>query len=343
MSAMETIKQSFTADLATVDSKASLAELKNKYLGKKGHLKEIQKNSNFAAMSPEERRASGQQFNEVKSWIDQAIKAKLADFDKALFAEETKLGFDLTAPSIPHSTGNIHPVALIQMELEDIFGGMGFMVESGREVEDEYYNFDALNIPGDHPAREMQDTFWLTNGQMMRTHTSANQVRMLEKHGAPLRAIFPGRCFRYETMDASHETSFHQLEGLLVDKNISVSHLVGIMRNLLREVFQKDVKIRLRPGFFPFVEPGFELDLSCLICDGDGCSTCKKTGWIELMPCGIVHPKVLEAGNVDPNEYSGFAFGLGMTRLAMMKFGIPDIRLFHSGDIRFYEQFPLYT
>ena len=165
---------------------------------------------------------------------------------------------------------------------------------------------------------------------------------MLQKHGAPIRAIFPGRCFRYETMDASHETSFHQLEGLLVDKGISVSHLVGIMRNLLSIVFQKDVKIRLRPGFFPFVEPGFELDLGCLICNGKGCSTCKHTGWIELMPCGIVHPKVLEAGGIDPTEYSGFAFGLGMTRLAMMKFGVPDIRLFHSGDIRFYEQFPLY-
>jgi phenylalanyl-tRNA synthetase alpha chain len=216
---------------------------------------------------------------------------------------------------------------------------MGFMVLTGPEVETEYYNFDSLNIPGDHPARDMQDTFWLTNGMLMRTHTSANQVRALERFGAPMRAIFPGRCFRYEAIDASHENTFFQLEGLLVDRGISVANLVAVMKALLGQVFHRDVTVRLRPGFFPFVEPGFELDLQCVLCGGKGCSTCGD-GWIELIPCGLVHPRVLEYGRIDTSEFSGFAFGLGLTRLAMMKFGIPDIRLFNSGDIRFYEQFP---
>ena len=214
------------------------------------------------------------------------------------------------------------------------------MVLTGLEVESEHYNFDALNIPGDHPARDMQDTYWLTNNLLMRTHTSANQVRALEQYGAPLRAIFPGRCFRYEATDASHETTFYQLEGLMVQEDISVANLIAVMRALLSQIFHREVTVRLRPGFFPFVEPGFELDLNCLLCGGKGCPTCKGTGWLELIPCGLVHPKVLEYGRIDTSRYSGFAFGLGLTRLAMMKFGISDIRLMNSGDIRFCSQFP---
>ena len=225
------------------------------------------------------------------------------------------------------------------MELEDIFQGMGFMVLSGPDVETEYYNFDAVNIPSDHPARDMQDTFWLKNGMLMKTHTSANQVRTLEQFGAPVRAIFPGRCFRYEAMDPSHETTFYQCEGLVVDRDISVANLIATMKALLGEVFHRDVTVRLRPGFFPFVEPGFELDLQCLLCGGKGCSTCGD-GWIELIPCGLVHPRVLEFGNIDTTRYSGFAFGLGLTRLAMMKYGIQDIRRLNAGDIRFCSQFP---
>jgi phenylalanyl-tRNA synthetase alpha chain len=217
---------------------------------------------------------------------------------------------------------------------------MGFMVLTGFEVETEHYNFDALNIPGDHPARDMQDTYWLTNGQLLRTHTSANQVRALERFGAPMRAIFPGRCFRYEATDASHENTFYQVKGLMVDHDISVAHLIAVMKALLGQVFHREVVVRVRPGFFPFVEPGFELDVRCVFCGGRGCPTCKNGGWIELIPSGLVHPRVLEYGGIDPAKYSGFAFGLGLTRLAMMKFGIPDIRLMNSGDIRFYEQFP---
>jgi len=228
---------------------------------------------------------------------------------------------------------------MVQLEIENIFRGMGFRAITGFEVEKEYYNFDALNTPGDHPAREMQDTFWLKNGDLLRTHTSANQVRALEEYGAPLRAIFPGRCFRYEKLDSSHESTFYQLEGLLVDKNVTVANLIAVMKNFLKQIFNKSVKIRLRPGYFPFVEPGFELDIQCSICSGKGCSTCKNTGWIELIPCGLVHEKVLKFSGLDSDEYSGFAFGCGLTRLAMMKFQIPDIRLFNCGDLRFYEQF----
>jgi len=226
------------------------------------------------------------------------------------------------------------------MELEDIFQGMGFTVLTGPEVELEYYNFDALNIPSDHPARDMQDTYWLTNGMLLRTHTSAIQVRAMERFGAPLRAIFPGRCFRYEATDASHENTFYQLEGLMVDRGISVANLIAVMKALLSQVFHRDVLVRLRPGFFPFVEPGFELDVRCVFCGGKGCPTCKGGGWIELIPCGLVHPRVLEYGRIDTSQYSGFAFGLGLTRLAMLKFNVPDIRLMNSGDIRFCEQFP---
>jgi len=189
----------------------------------------------------------------------------------------------------------------------------------------------------------MQDTYWLKNQMLMRTHTSANQVRTMQRLGVPLRAIFPGRCFRNEAVDPSHENTFYQCEGLVVDKNISVANLIAVMKTLLSEIFHRDVTVRLRPGFFPFVEPGFELDIRCLLCEGDGCSTCHGTGWIELIPCGLIHPKVLECAGVDPTVYSGFAFGAGLTRLAMMKFGIPDIRLLNAGDVRFNEQFPTYV
>jgi phenylalanyl-tRNA synthetase alpha chain len=245
---------------------------------------------------------------------------------------------DLTVPGSASSLGALHPISMVQMELEEIFEGMGFTVLDSPEAETEFNNFESINIPSDHPARDMQDTFWLKNEMVLRTHTSSNQVRALKRFGAPFRGIFPGRCFRYESIDPSHENTFYQCEGLMVDRNISVAHLIGVMKTLLSEVFKREVKVRLRPGFFPFVEPGFELDLNCLFCGGNGCPTCGD-GWIELIPCGLTHPKVLEFGGIDPKEFSGFAFGLGLTRLAMMKYGIRDIRYFNSGDVRFYEQF----
>jgi len=216
---------------------------------------------------------------------------------------------------------------------------MGFAVLDGPEVETEYYNFDALNIPADHPARDMQDTFWLTDGRLLRTHTSPVQIRGLETLGPPLKMIAPGRVFRNEEVDPSHEHTFYQLEGMMVDHDVSVAHLIYFMKTLLSAIFKREVTVRLRPGFFPFVEPGFELDIQCLICNGAGCPVCKHSGWVELLPCGLVHPAVLRAGGANPDEWGGFAFGLGLTRLAMMRYGIDDIRLMNSGDLRFLRQF----
>jgi phenylalanyl-tRNA synthetase alpha chain len=206
-------------------------------------------------------------------------------------------------------------------------------------VEDEYHNFDALNIPADHPARDMQDTFWLDGGLLLRTHTSPVQVRGMERLGPPLRMIAPGRVFRNEEVDASHEHTFYQLEGMMVDREVSVANLIYFMKTLLSAIFKRDVTVRLRPGYFPFVEPGFELDIQCLICGGPGCPVCKQSGWVELLPCGLVHPNVLRMSGIDPDEWGGFAFGLGLTRLAMMRYGIDDVRLLQSGDLRFLNQF----
>lgn len=222
----------------------------------------------------------------------------------------------------------------VQWEIERIFERLGFTVEAGPEMESEYNNFEALNIPATHPARDMQDTFWLTNGKVLRTHTSPVQHRSMKKFGAPLRVIAPGRCFRYETIDASHENTFHQVEGLVIDREIGLPHLIAMAKTLLAEVMQREVELRVRPGFFPFVEPGIEIDMNCQICGGKACPTCKQSGWVEILPAGMVHPNVLRAGGIDPNEFTGFAFGLGLTRLAMMKFGIRDIRVLNSGDLR---------
>jgi phenylalanyl-tRNA synthetase alpha chain len=216
---------------------------------------------------------------------------------------------------------------------------MGFHVLDYPEVESEFNNFEALNIPSWHPAREMQDTFWLDDGHLLRTHTSSGQVRAMHQFQAPFRAVFPGKVFRYEATDASHEHTFHQLEGLLVDRHVSVGHLLDSMRTLLSAIFGREVTVRLRPGYFPFVEPGFELDVQCQLCGGSGCAACKHSGWLELLPCGLIHPQVLRAGGLDPDEWQGWAFGLGLSRLVMMRFGVPDVRLLLGGDTRFLSQF----
>ncbi|MCX6784466.1 MAG: phenylalanine--tRNA ligase subunit alpha [Candidatus Komeilibacteria bacterium] len=310
-----------------------LEAVEKKYLGRNGELTKLLKG--LKDLSEEAKPVVGQLANEVKEEVARAVEEVKANFQPV-----EQLGFfDPTQPGIKPSVGHLHPNTIIQYQLEDLFQQFGFMVLDGPQLESDYYNFSALNIPDSHPARETQDTFWLKNGFLLRTQTSNTQVRALEKYGAPLRIIVPGRVFRAESTDVSHDHTFYQLEGLMVDKDISIGHLVGTMKALLSAIFKKEVKIRLRPGFFPFVEPGFELDINCLICNGDGCSVCKQSGWVELMPCGMVHPRVLEAGGVDPNEYSGFAFGLGLTRLVMMKYLIDDIRLLQSGDLRFLQQF----
>lgn len=312
----------------------ALARAQSAVLGRKGGLTQLLRS--LGKLDPQQRAQAGQAANQLKAELAELFAARrqqlLAESDRRQQAQS--VWFDPTTPAPVRQIGSVHPVTAVQFEIEDIFTRLGFTIETGPEMDTEYYNFDALNTPSTHPARDMQDTFWLTNGMLLRTQTSAVQVRAMEKFGPPLRVVVPGRCFRAETVDASHNNTFHQLEGLVVDREISIANLIATMKLLLREVFGRDLPVRLRPGFFPFVEPGFELDMTCQICDGAGCKTCSRTGWIEMLPCGMVHPNVLRAGKVDPQEYTGFAFGLGLTRLAMMKYGISDIRTLTSPDLR---------
>lgn len=324
-----------TADgISGISSMDELRRVESQTTGKSGVLGEML--GKIKDFPPDQRGQVGKILNQAKGRLTQVFKDAGEKIRQAeTSAEASKAStFDPTLPGTRPPLGSAHPVTLVQWQVEDVFQRLGFLIETGPEMESEYYNFEALNIPALHPARDMQDTFWMTNNMLLRTHTSPVQVRAMERHGPPLRVIAPGRCFRYETIDASHENTFHQVEGLMIDKNISIANLIAMMRLLLREVFGRDVKARLRPGYFPFVEPGFELDMSCLICDGKGCATCKQSGWIEILPCGMVHPNVLRYGKIDPHEYTGFAFGLGLTRLAMMKYGIGDIRVLTGGDLR---------
>ena len=338
MNNLDRLRDIFLKEIGACTSPKGLEEFQIRYLGRKGQLAEFRKGVDFKSLSQEERASFGKGFNEVKSLMEAKI-SELRDSFASKTATKDVPAIDMTLPGTGQSIGSLHPITLVQMELEEIFMSMGFIIETGFDVETEFNNFDALNIPFDHPAREMQDTFWLTNDMVLRTHTSSEQVPALKKYGAPLKMIAPGRCFRYEAIDANHDNTFYQLEGLMVDRNISTANLISVMKLLLSQVFHREVETRLRPGYFPFVEPGFELDIKCLICGGAGCKSCKGEGWLELLPCGLVHPNVLRAGGIDPDEWSGFAFGLGLTRLAMMKYEIPDIRNFISGDIRVLEQF----
>jgi phenylalanyl-tRNA synthetase alpha chain len=307
-------------------------------LGRKGSLAQFSKE--FGKLAPEEKARAGKALNAAKQTLESALEARQQAF--AGQAIEQRLNaewLDLTLPAPGPRPGSLHPVTQVQTEIEDLFTSLGFAILDGPEVETEYHNFDALNIPAEHPARDMQDTFWLTDGNLLRTHTSPVQVRGMERLGPPLRMIAPGRVFRNEEVDASHEHTFYQVEGMMVDRNVSVAHMTYFMKTLLSAIFHREATVRLRPGFFPFVEPGFELDIHCLICGGPGCPVCKQSGWVELMPCGLVHPNVLRMSGIDPDQWGGFAFGLGLTRLAMMRYGIDDIRLFESGDLRFLQQF----
>jgi phenylalanyl-tRNA synthetase alpha chain len=336
--AISELRESALQQLAAADTLEAIEAVRVEALGRKGKLAEISKQ--FGKLDAEERARVGKLLNAAKQELESKIEARKTELEsKALDARLDAEWVDLTAPAPGPRLGSLHPVTKVQQELEDLFVSMGFAVLDGPEVESEYYNFDALNIPADHPARDMQDTFWLRDGRLLRTHTSPVQVRGLEKLGPPLKMIAPGRVFRNEEVDASHEHTFYQLEGMMVDRDVSVAHLIYFMKTLLSAIFKRDVTVRLRPGFFPFVEPGFELDIQCLICGGRGCAVCKQSGWVELLPCGLVHPAVLRHGGADPEEWNGFAFGLGLTRLAMMRYGIDDIRLFTGGDLRFLRQF----
>lgn len=331
------LREKVVERMEQVKNTADVENIRVEYLGKKGEVIEILKNLKNVEAS--KRKEVGEKANKLRVEIENLVEAKKEELKEKEYESRIKSSekIDLTQP-VEDKIGSLHPITIVQKELEDIFSGMGFTVEDGNEVETEYNNFEAVNVPKYHPARDMQDTFWLENGELLKTQTSAAQNKIMLKYGAPLKAIFPGRCFRNEALDASHENTFFQMEGMMIDKNVSISNLIYFMKTLLSEIFKKDVEVRLRPGFFPFVEPGFELDIKCPYCDGAGCKVCKNGSWIELCPCGMIHPNVLRMGGIDPEEYSGFAFGLGLSRLAMMKYNINDLRALNSCDVRVLKQ-----
>ena len=339
------MRAKFDEELANASDVQTLEAMRVTYLGKKGSITDLLKN--MKDLSPEEKKSFGQDVNILKNEATEKIAEKMQQLKDAEIQKELEAmpEFDLSVP-VDMERGSYHPITLVQRECEKVFISMGFNVENYSEIVTDYECFEALNIPKHHPARDMQDTYYLENGQLLKTHTSAAQNAIYKKYkdalindGVPIKAIFPGRCFRNESTDACHENTFFQMEGVMVDKDISISNLIYFMKTMLSEVFKKDIKVRLRPGFFPFVEPGFELDISCLICGGEGCPSCKHSGWLELCPCGMIHPEVLKAGGIDPEEYTGFAFGLGLTRLAMMKYGVKDIRDLNSGSLKTLAQF----
>jgi phenylalanyl-tRNA synthetase alpha chain len=340
------IKSEFDKALNDANAKADVLNVKSHYIGKKGPLSAILKGLKDATV--EEKKSIGASSNIMKQEMMLEVEKKLSNLETAEINSKLEKNWqDISLTDSLKERGlteaGFHPVTTIQREIEDIFLSMGFDILDGPHIEDEFHNFEALNIPDTHPARDMQDTFWFSDMKhLLRTHTSTIQVRGMEANKPPFKFVGPGKVFRCESTDASHEIAFHQLEGMMVGENISVANLIYFMKTLLSEIFKKEVNVRLRPGFFPFVEPGFELDIECLICGGDGCSVCKQTGWVELLPCGMVHPNVLKAGGIDTEKYNGFAFGLGLDRLVMMRYGIDDIRLLHSGDLRFSKQFAEY-
>jgi phenylalanyl-tRNA synthetase alpha chain len=331
------VKEQAEKDVAAAASEAALRDIELQYLGKKGLVASLM--SRMKEAPPEERPTFGKNVNDLKNAVrDLVDRRREALKTVTLMQEVADPWFDPTLPAPPDALGRIHPVSRIAEEVEDIFTSMGFIVPDYPEAESEFFNFEALNIPADHPARDMQDTFWLKDGNLLRTHTSPGQIRAMREFAPPFKAIFPGKVYRYENVDASHEHTFHQVEGLLIDRHVSVANLTYSMKVLISEILRRDVTIRLRPGYFPFVEPGFELDMKCAVCGGSGCSVCKQTGWVEVLPCGLVHPTVIRHGGLDPAQWQGWAFGLGLSRLVMMKYQVNDIRHLMGGDIRFLEQ-----
>lgn len=317
---------------------AALEALRIKYLGKKGELTAVLRG--MGQLSPEERPVVGQIANEVRAEIEAAItekKANLADaaLDAKLIAEK----LDVTVPGKKSRVGHRHPLTLVQRDMEDIFIGMGFSIAEGPEVEYDYYNFQALNIPENHPARDTQDTFYITDKILLRSQTSPVQARTMEVQKPPIRIISPGRVYRSDAMDATHSPLFHQMEGLVVDKGITMGDLKGMLETFAKQEFGEETKVRFRPHHFPFTEPSAEVDISCFMCGGKGCRLCKGEGWIEILGAGMVHPNVLRNCGIDPEVYSGFAFGMGVERIAMLKYHVDDIRHFYDNDVRFIEQF----
>lgn len=338
---LEKLRDDFLKQLSLAKDKEHLRKLELKYLSRKGELSQVLRG--LKELNLELRKEIGELANKVKEELQikfQETKDRLENYSNK------KEVVDVTLPGEKISSGHLNPISTIQAELEDLFSSLGFMVADGPELESDYYSFSALNIPAHHPARDMQDTFYVDkkNAQgeydlLMRPHTSSVQVRLMKKYGAPLRAIIPGRCFRNEATDARHEHTFYQMEGIMVGENINFAHLKGFLEVVGKKLFGPNTKLRMRPKFYPFVEPGNNGEYTCFLCGGKGCRVCKNTGWLEIVGAGLIHPNVLRAAGLDPDKYSGLAFGFGLNRLVMLKYNINDIRLFNSGDLRFLEQF----
>lgn len=334
------IKDLALEEIGKAKSLAGLEKLKVGYLGRKSELTNVLRG--LKDLSGDERKEIGEAANKTREEIEESIKYQVSSIKQLELGDiENKEKIDITYPGAEIKKGHLHPLTQVKYEIEEIFKSMGFLVVEGRETEDEFHNFDALNIPKDHPARDLWDTFWLKDGNLLRTHTSPMQIRFMEKNKPPFRIIVPGRVFRYEASDATHESNFYQIEGLMVDESgkITAANFKSVMSEFLKGLFGEEIKIRLRPSYFPFVEPGFELDAGCPYCKGKGCRICKGTGWIELMGAGMVNQNVFKSVGFPEDKYEGFAFGLGLERIAMIKHNIDDIRLFYSGDLRFLEQF----
>lgn len=328
--ALEQIKQGDTLD--------KLNEVKVAYLGKKGELTAVLKG--MKDVSPEERPKVGQMVNDARAVIEEALNAAVAELEaRQMEAKLKEEVIDVTLPAKKPEVGHRHPNTIALEEVERIFVGMGYEVVEGPEVEKDYYNFEALNIPADHPAKDEQDTFYINSDILLRTQTSSVQVHVMENQKPPIRMIAPGRVFRADEVDATHSPSFHQIEGLVIDKNVTFADLKGTLAEFAKELFGEETKVKFRPHHFPFTEPSAEMDVTCFKCGGSGCRFCKGSGWIEILGCGMVHPRVLTMCNIDSKEYTGFAFGVGLERIALLKYEIDDMRLLYENDVRFLKQF----
>lgn len=337
MNNLQTLMEQALAAIAQADNVQALEQVRVHFLGKKGEITEQLKT--LGKLPPDQRREAGAEINRVKDAVQDALKARQSLLEQSeLNARLARESVDVTLPGRRNSVGGLHPVTRTLQRIESFFANMGFQVVEGPEIEDDYHNFEALNIPSHHPARAMHDTFYFDASTLLRTHTSPVQVRVMEQGGAPYRIICPGRVYRCDS-DLTHTPMFHQVEGLLVDENISFADLKGMLAIFLRDFFEKDLEVRFRPSYFPFTEPSAEVDIQCVICGGKGCRVCKQTGWLEVLGCGMVHPKVFEHVKVDSEKYTGFAFGMGVERLTMLRYGVNDLRLFFENDLKFLRQF----
>jgi phenylalanyl-tRNA synthetase alpha chain len=325
------------SEVAASADLSSLDDVRVRWLGKKGTLTEQLKS--LGGLPAAERPAAGQRINEAKERVQAAIEARREALARAEVERELAAGrVDVTLPGRGEQRGGLHPVTLARLRIEEIFRRAGFEVATGPEIEDDFHNFEALNFPPNHPARAMHDTFYFPDGRLLRTHTSPVQIRAMLTQGAPIAIVAPGRVYRCDS-DMTHSPMFHQLEGLKVDENISFANLKAALHGFLQSFFERDLAMRLRPSYFPFTEPSAEVDMSCVFCGGKGCRICKHTGWLEIAGCGMVHPNVLKASHIDPERYTGYAWGMGIDRLAMLRYGVGDLRLFFENDLRFLEQF----